>query len=381
MIQVFSRSEIARRLNSAQALMKRNNIDALLITNEENFQYFTGLSGTICLHYSNARPAILVIPSEGEPIAIVGSATEDVVKEAVKDVRSYTSTMGIPTELYVSALKDADLRAKRVGIEEGLEMRLGIPVGELLKLMKALPEVEFIDIAPLIWELRMIKSREEQDYMRKAAEVTGIARQKVFDLFQKDMTHRQVARLFSKLMLEEGADRIAFVHVGCKEPLNHTQFHLDVSFNDGDILYLDGGCYVRMHTIDYPRLAVVGKASEEMRKYHKVLVDISRKMADFIRPGITTFDVWKRGYDLIKEAGFRPFDVGRMGHGQGMLPTEPPSVSSEDRTILKPGMVISTEPLFKSGKDIIMIWEDVHVVTEDGHEQITLETEELREVG
>jgi Xaa-Pro aminopeptidase len=33
-----------------------------------------------------------------------------------------------------------------------------------------------------------------------------------------------------------------------------------------------------------------------------------------------------------------------MGHGQGILLTEPPSISPLDNTILKPGMVINTEP-------------------------------------
>ena len=69
----------------------------------------------------------------------------------------------------------------------------------------------------------------------------------------------------------------------------------------------------------------------------------------------------------------------RMGHGQGMLLTEPPSVNPDDHTVLEPGMVISTEPGVRSG-NVQFQWEDVHVITEDGHEQLTLETDELREL-
>ena len=71
--------------------------------------------------------------------------------------------------------------------------------------------------------------------------------------------------------------------------------------------------------------------------------------------------------------------AARMGHGQGMLMTEPPSVSPEDHTRLEPGMVISTEPGVRSG-NVQFQWEDVHVITEEGQEQLTLETEELREL-
>jgi Xaa-Pro aminopeptidase len=70
---------------------------------------------------------------------------------------------------------------------------------------------------------------------------------------------------------------------------------------------------------------------------------------------------------------------GRMGHGQGMLVTEPPSITPADHTVLEPGMVISTEPGLRMG-DVHYLWEDVHVITEEGHEQLTLETPELREI-
>ena len=65
-----------------------------------------------------------------------------------------------------------------------------------------------------------------------------------------------------------------------------------------------------------------------------------------------------------------------MGHGQGILFTEPPSICPDDHTVLEEGMVISTEPEVT----LNMLWEDVHVITADGHDQLTQETAELREI-
>jgi Xaa-Pro aminopeptidase len=62
-----------------------------------------------------------------------------------------------------------------------------------------------------------------------------------------------------------------------------------------------------------------------------------------------------------------------------MLVTEPPSINPEDHTVLEVGMVISTEPGLRMG-DVHFPWEDTHVITEDGHQQLTLETAELREI-
>jgi Xaa-Pro aminopeptidase len=62
-----------------------------------------------------------------------------------------------------------------------------------------------------------------------------------------------------------------------------------------------------------------------------------------------------------------------------MLFTEPPSVNPRDHTVLEPGVVVSTEPGIRLG-DVSFLWEDVHVITDTGHEQLTLEPAELREI-
>ena len=83
---------------------------------------------------------------------------------------------------------------------------------------------------------------------------------------------------------------------------------------------------------------------------------------------------------MFKEVGGigkLPLKGGRMGHGQGMMITEPPSISALDDTVIEPGFTLSTEPGFGDG---LHIWEDVHLITDDGHEQLSTETEELREI-
>ena len=139
-----------------------------------------------------------------------------------------------------------------------------------------------------------------------------------------------------------------------------------------------------MYTIDYPRMAVLGKATDEMKRLYSAVLEVNKKMADALRPGIKCSEIHQIGVRGIEEAGVEvdrgeKLKKGRMGHGQGMLFTEPPSVAAGDHTVLEPGMVLSTEPGVKSG-DIHFLWEDTHVITEDGHEQLTLETDELREI-
>ena len=111
---------------------------------------------------------------------------------------------------------------------------------------------------------------------------------------------------------------------------------------------------------------------------------MNSKMAEALRPGVRCSEIHQLAARAIEDAGVevdspKRIESGRMGHGQGILITEPPSIAPDDHTVLEAGMVISTEPGVRLGP-VQFLWEDVHVITEEGHEQLTLETDELREI-
>ena len=382
---LFSSKEIERRHNKARELMAQQGIDALFITGEENFQYFTGTSASIGLHYSLTRPSVFILPLEKDPIIVTQMRDFIILSTYVKDIRSYFDVLRFPHDEVLEALREVGLKNKRIGAELGREQRMGMPVGDYLALVEAMPDVEFVDAAQIILKLRMVKSEEELVYVKKAADVTGRARQKMFDshIFP-GMTERDVARTIRRLILEEGGDRTSFVHLQLGIPGSKNQFHYDRPLKKGTVLAVDAGAYVRMYTVDYPRMAVLGKATDEMKRLYSAVLKVNKTMADALRPGIKCSEIHAIGVKAIEEAGVevdRPEKLkkGRMGHGQGILFTEPPSVTAGDHTVLEPGIVLSTEPGVKSG-NIHFLWEDTHVITEDGHEQLTLETDDLREI-
>ena len=373
----FSAADMQRRWARARQLMAERGFDVLLITNEENFQYFTGTTGSLGLHYSLARPAVLVFPLEGEPIAIVGELISQSVQltSHVREVRGYTDVMAFPYQLVVDAINDLGDGVKRVGSELGLEQRMGIPVGDYLALVESMP-VQFEDGAGVLVPLRMVKTPEEVAYMRQAADITGRARQRLFDEVAPGMTERDVVRRLRQLILEEGGDRTSFVHPIASSPACHSQHHLDRRLEKGNVLYIDAGAYVRYYTIDYARMATLGPASDEAKRGHEVLLEANARMIDALKPGVTCAELHHIAAEVVTKAGYEIIPAGRMGHGQGILFTEPPSICPDDHTVLEEGMVISTEPEVT----LNMLWEDVHVITADGHDQLTQETAELREI-
>ena len=387
---LFTRAEMERRYARARELMGQRGIDALFITGEENFQYFVGTSAAIGLHYSLTRPSVFILPMEREPIILTASRNYLTLGCYITDIRDHYDLFKFPHDQTLDALRDAGLKNKRIGAELGQEQRMGMPVGAYLDIVAAMPDVGFVDAADIIIKLRMVKSVEELVYIRQAADITGRARQRLYDgHIVPGMTEREAVRALRRLILEEGGDRTSFVHVQLdiqsELPGAKNQFHYDRPLRHGTVIGLDAGAYVHQYTIDYPRFAALGKATEEQHRLHEAVKRVKQKMADALRPGVTCAEIHAVGVRAIEvEPGLdiptpEMFARSRMGHGQGMLLTEPPSINPLDHTVLEAGMVLSTEPRVSSGP-LEFLWEDTHVVTEDGHEQLTLETDELREI-
>ncbi len=385
----FSSAEHANRFRLARELMGKKGLDALIASSEDNYYYFTGALSLGHTFFggrggSIARPVIAIIPRDRQPVAITHIALLDQTRldSTVKDVRTYETSESVPlgaapVKMIADVLVELGLDHGTLVFEVGLEQRLGFPSRDYLKLRSILSEAKFADDSEIFWELRTVKSAEEVNYIRKACEITAKARQACFDVIKAGMTEREVARLFGRKMMEYGADGPGFTLVETSRGA-HTLSPSDRKLVKGDTLGLDGGCYVHQYTCDTERIATVGPPSNEQVKLHKFVSDTSRKMIEAFRPGVKISEVAAMCWNEYKRVGLPINEAGRAGHGQGMLFTEPPSVSLRDETVLTPGMVVSAEPglITEHGT---FIWEDLVVITEKGNEVLSgSETDEFR---
>ena len=382
---MFSLAEMERRYRTTRERMVEQRYDALFVSQDENVQYFAGTSPSLVLNFSLTRPYMLIIPANAPPVAITMGRANMEACGFVQDVRGYTELLSFPLATIVDTLKELRLENARIGFELGHETRMGIPVGAFLDLRESLPKMEVRDAGEMLKRIRMIKSEEELKYMRRAAEITARARQRLFrhESLRRGITEREVDRLMRQLILEEGGDRTAFVILQDAKPGAANPFKTDRPLEPGAVLAIDTGAYCGMYTIDYARMVVLGKAPEQQRNAYAAVLDVNQRMTDALKPGITCSQVFEVCMNAIDDAGVSIDDParivgGRMGHGQGMIITEPPSIMPGDHTLLQPGMVISTEPGVRIG-DIEFLYEDVHVITETGSDRLTLETNALQE--
>jgi Xaa-Pro aminopeptidase len=370
----FSREEYSSRLEKLRGLMDRNGLDAVVVTNHQNVNYFAGITSILAGipgGYGTVRPLIVVLPKNLEPTVIVQFTDEGNARANswISDVRSWVN-LPFHHRPLESVLRDKGLDSRKIGMELSREFHLAIPYSSFQGLKEALPNAQFLDAADLIWELRMIKSAAEVELIRSAARITAQALQENLPRVEVGMSERQIANEVGRSLLQHGADKFNYVSAIAGEG-TYEQFcrlPTDRQVSEGELVWCDLSAIYRDYCSDMSSFVVVGGATEAHRKFIDIARDVHLGMVDFIRPGLRACDVMHHVKESYRKAGLDwNFDIGRCGHGIGLELAEQPSLDDNSTVVLEPGMTLALEPAVLTHNGVYDMEEDV-LVTEDGCE-------------
>jgi len=362
----FPEQEYLARYERAHGLMERDGLDALIVSEKNNYWYFTGLISYQLDHIQ--RPQICILPKGGKPTLLVYGNDKAKAKALpwVGDVRAYVD-VPFPEEMIADTLKEAGLDEAKLGFELGDDQRLGIPANYLLRLTEALPKAQIKDGSAALTEMRLIKSPREIDYMRKACAISVKAYDRCLPQLRPGMTRREIADRLYISMIEEGAHPR---HPGFLM-LNSSTRYDDRRYERGDRMVADfGACYEGYYG-DITRMAIFGEATAEHKKDHETACDVIELCFESMQPGaplaevsrIANRELVKRGYHAVESPK-------RIGHGIGMARAEPPSLNEVETEIYRLGMILALEPKVRSEKSAVHLEEDV-LITETGPEFLT----------
>jgi Xaa-Pro aminopeptidase len=371
----FPVAEFEARLQRAQAEMQASEIDGIVLTTPQNFRYFSGFNSQFW--ESPTRPFFLVVPREGLPIAAVPSIGGPAMETTwVKDIRTWPAPC--PEDDGVSLLDgiltSLPRRFGKIGWEMGRESIIRMPITDFDRLRATISGLEFVDAAPLIWGLRMLKSEREIAKVREACRIGSDAFDRFLEIVRYGDTEIDMAREFRKVAFDCGADNAPFVSV-CSGPGGYSQVIVgpqETPQTDGQIMFVDTGLQFDAYFCDFDRNFAFGHISDAAKRAQEAVWEATQAGIDAARPGITAEDLWAAQNRVLEAAGATSGNnVGRSGHGLGMHLTEPPSNMPGDRTPLQAGMVMTIEPGLEYAPGKMIVHEENLVITADGCELLT----------
>ncbi len=367
----FPDSEYQTRLGTAQRKMAAEGIDGLFLTTEPEFRYFSGFHSLFW--QSPTRPWFLIVPEEGKPVAVIpGIGKVCMEKTWIDDIRTWSSPN--PDDEGISILADTitELLGKSatIGLLEGPESHLRMPLADFARLKSNLPCVEFKDCNDLVRAQRVIKSEREIEKIRFAAQAASRAFSRTPDIIKRGISVRQMFQAFKHVLLDEGIDDVSYLVGGARNSGYNDIISQPTErlLEKGDVVILDTGSIWDGYFCDFDRNFSIGKPTDEVASAHHIIWDATEAAIEIAKPGTTCAELF---YCMNKAMGGASGNVGRLGHGLGMQLTEHPSHAAFDQTVLQEGMVLTLEPGFDFAPGREMVHEENLVIRENGCELLS----------
>ncbi len=367
-------AEFETRLERAQAGMAAQKLDALVVTTPQNIRYFTGFATTFW--ESPTRPWFVILPRNGVPIAVIPEIGADgMAMTWVQDIRTWRAPQpeddGV--SLLTSVLSSTSGTGGRIGWEMGRESVIRMPISDFDRLRGLATGLEFVDGAPLIWDLRMVKSESEIERIRTACTIACDA----FDALPAHMasgqTEYEAACAYRTLLAKQGADSVPFLSV-CSGEAGYSQIIVgptERKFSTGDVLFMDVGATWDGYFCDFDRNFSFGEPNDDVKRAHETLWQSTEAGIAAVRPGANTDDLFHAMAKVIDTGGYAAPTTGRLGHGLGLHLTEPPSHMPGDGTVITENMVLTIEPGLEYAPGKMLVHEEDIVVRVDGAELLT----------
>ncbi|MEO0831376.1 MAG: Xaa-Pro peptidase family protein, partial [Pseudomonadota bacterium] len=343
---IFPASEFENRTARFQSEMAQRGMDALLLTTPPDVFYVTGFLTRFW--ESPARPWFVIVPARGEPVAVIPAIGEPpMARTWITDIRTWEAPNPNDSGMTLlgDALRDLVPDTGYIGTPMGLETHLRMPLADYQYLCGVLGQRTLIDATACVQRVREIKSEAEVAKLRNICEIGGRAFDQVPQFAQPGTSLEAVFRAFQVACLQQGADWVSYL-AGAAGPSGYSDVISPAGTRpiaNGDILMLDTGAVRDGYFCDFDRNYAIGKPSAETTRAHEALWRATEDALAAIRPGMRACDVHQLLCQSLVRHGAEP-GVGRLGHGLGVSLTEWPSLSADDETPLRAGMVLTLEP-------------------------------------
>lgn len=355
---------MSRRIEALRRVLRDQQLDGLIVTCPQHWQYFSGFTGT--------NAVLLMTP--GDNLLITDFRY---VEQAAREAPGFRVIK--PFTLVEDAVVEniTGLGLKRVGFEDdnltyrAYSMYSGKLVG-----------IELVPLGQALEKIRWVKDPEEIAALKQAADITDKAFDHILNLIRPGIRESEIALEIEYFMKKQGAQKPAFdiiVASGPRGALPHGVAS-DKKIGAGELVVIDFGAVYKGYHADMTRTVVIGKPDRRQQEIYDLVLRAQEKALRVVEPGVRCSEVDTAARDVITVAGYGANFGHGLGHSVGLEIHEKPGFTPRDDTVLEPGMVITVEPgIYLSGWGGVRI-EDLIVVTDTGCQTISRSPKHLIEI-
>ena len=274
----------------------------------------------------------------------------------------------------------------------GLDQRISAWVDQIRLNTRAgaEPPQNLLSLDSIIHEMRLLKSDEEIEVMKQAAEITTEAHIRAMKAVHPGMFEYQLEAEYLYAFNKNGARAPAYNSIvggGNNACILH-YVENNSELKDGDVVLVDAGCEYQYYASDVTRtFPVNGSFTEEQKQIYSIVLEAHKQSMDQLQPG----NKWNLAHEksveviveglidlgIIKSSKQEAIDTGeyskyymhRIGHWLGMDVHDVGSYKRDgDWRDLEPGMVMTIEPgiyILDSLEGVEDKWKGIGVRIED----------------
>jgi Xaa-Pro dipeptidase len=385
-------SEISDRISRFQKILQREEIKAAVIVQLIDRFYF---SGTI-------QDGVLIIPAEGDSRYLCRRSVERARTESPLQIVPFKSFKEVPLSLENLGA----LHAARLGLELDV-----IPAALYQRFSSLVQGADWVDMGPLVREVRAIKSPYEIERIRAAgvqvgkvvdtareALVEGMREVEFASILEKrarELGHQGILRMrgFNQELfyghIFSGPDAAVISHLDA--PLGGKGMNPSLAQGAGlrtirreEPVVVDFVGNVGGYLIDQTRIMVIGDLDDEVEEGFGQARTIADAVVSAAVPGVLWSGLWEVATMTARDLGVTDRFMGPegqqvrfVGHGIGLEVDEYPFLAPRLDLELEAGMIFALEPkIFHPGVGISGI-EDTYLVTDNGLERLTVTEREI----
>ena len=349
------------------ALMDRDGLSAVALRSGTNFTYLAGFdyAGTLARHLDfsdSPRGVMIVWPRSGSPVLVLNRFAVDRARRDswIDDIVVFDDYGESLYERVSRVLHDLGLSSERVGFEKTV-----VSAADWMVLESALPAAEIADCAPMMEEVRWIKTPGEVERIREAARILD---EVYLDVFPTARAGERECDLHARLVagcLVRGAN---WAHGILNSNRNTVIYGGEgaFEFRTGDVIRNDYVMWCRGYPGHQSRTVVIGEPSRDLLRRYETVRDIYRATVAEARPGVRACDVHRFAQEAFARAGLDG-RVAIAGHSVGAWwHQQAPYLVPACDTPIEAGMVLAFEPHVNE-----FHLQDMYLIRDDGQENLS----------